>query len=58
MSSSGSRTAVGAAVGSRTQLHSLVAVALVIAVALFGRDLLVHFPVAALGLWLSMPEFG
>ena len=41
---------MGAAAGSRTQLHSLVAVELVIAVALFGRDLLAHFPVAALGL--------
>ncbi len=49
VSSSGSRTALGIAVGSRTQLYSVIVVALVLAVALWGRDLLTHFPTAALG---------
>jgi high affinity sulfate transporter 1 len=49
VSSSGSRTAVGDASGSRTQLHSLVALVCVIFVLLFLRPLLAHFPVAALG---------
>jgi high affinity sulfate transporter 1 len=49
VSSSGSRTAIGAAAGSRTQLHSLVAVATVICVLLFGRSVLARFPDATLG---------
>ncbi|WP_232662091.1 SulP family inorganic anion transporter [Pseudonocardia sp. TRM90224] len=49
VSSSGSRTAIGDAQGSRTQLHSLVAVALVVLILLFGRDVLAGFPAAALG---------
>ncbi|HEX8857623.1 MAG TPA: sulfate permease [Actinomycetes bacterium] len=49
VSSSGSRTAVGDASGSRTQLHSLVALVCVILVLLFLRPLLAHFPLAALG---------
>ena len=49
VSSSGSRTAVGDAVGSRTQFYSIVAVACVLAVLLWGRGVLAHFPVAALG---------
>jgi high affinity sulfate transporter 1 len=49
VSSSGSRTAIGDAVGSRTQLYSLVALASVLVVMLFGTDLLAHFPSAALG---------
>ncbi len=49
VSSSGSRTAIGAASGSRTQLHSLVALASVVCVLLFLRPLLAHFPSAALG---------
>lgn len=49
VSSSGSRTAIGAAQGSRTQLHSLVAVALVLVIAFFGQGLLARFPDAALG---------
>jgi high affinity sulfate transporter 1 len=49
VSSSGSRTAVGDASGSRTQLHSVVALVCVILVLLFLRPLLAHFPVAALG---------
>ena len=49
VSSSGSRTAIGDAVGSRTQLYSLVTLALVLVVMLFASDLLAHFPSAALG---------
>jgi high affinity sulfate transporter 1 len=49
VSSSGSRTALGDAVGSRTQLYSMVVVACVLAVVLWGRDVLAHFPIAALG---------
>ncbi|MCV7200982.1 sulfate permease [Mycolicibacterium peregrinum] len=49
VSSSGSRTALGDAVGSRTQLYSLVMLATVLLVMLAGRDLLEHFPMAALG---------
>jgi sulfate permease, SulP family len=49
VSSSGSRTAIGDAVGSRTQLYSLVALSLVLVVMLFASDLLAQFPSAALG---------
>jgi len=49
VSSSGSRTALGDAVGSRTQLYSLVMLVAVLAVMLFGRDVLATFPTAALG---------
>lgn len=49
VSSSGSRTALGDAVGSRTQLYSLVTLAFVLAVMLFGRGILATFPNAALG---------
>jgi high affinity sulfate transporter 1 len=49
VSSSGSRTALGDAVGSRTQLYSAVAVISALAVLLWGRGLLAHFPTAALG---------
>ena len=49
VSSSGSRTAIGAAAGSRTQLHSLVTVGCVVAVLLFLRPVLASFPLAALG---------
>ncbi|MEO3756952.1 sulfate permease [Mycobacterium sp. B14F4] len=49
VSSSGSRTAVGDAVGSRTQLYSLVAIAAVLMVLAWGRGVLAHFPTAALG---------
>ncbi|MBP3085907.1 SulP family inorganic anion transporter [Mycolicibacterium fortuitum] len=49
VSSSGSRTALGDTVGSRTQLYSLVMLATVLLVMLAGRDLLEHFPMAALG---------
>jgi MFS superfamily sulfate permease-like transporter len=46
VSSSGSRTAIGDAQGSRTQLQSLVLVAVVLAA---GGGLLARFPRAALG---------
>lgn len=49
VSSSGSRTALGDTVGSRTQLYSLVMLATVLLVMLAGRGLLEHFPMAALG---------
>ncbi len=49
VSSSGSRTAIGEAQGSRTQLHSLVAVALLVVVLIAGGALLARFPRAALG---------
>ena len=49
ISSSGSRTALGDAVGSRTQLYSMVVVACVLAVVLWGRSVLAHFPTSALG---------
>ena len=49
VSSSGSRTAIGDAQGSRTQLHSLVALALVLVVLVAGGALLSRFPRAALG---------
>ncbi|HEX6360346.1 sulfate permease [Actinophytocola sp.] len=49
VSSSASRTAIGDSLGSRSQVHSLVAVAVVVLVLLFGRPLLAIFPTAALG---------
>ncbi len=49
VSSSGSRTAIGDAQGSRTQLHSLVALALVLFVLVAGGAPLSRFPRAALG---------
>ena len=49
VSSSGSRTAIGDAQGSRTQLHSLVALVLVVVVLVAGGALLSRFPRAALG---------
>lgn len=49
VSSSGSRTALGVAVGARTQLHSLVALATVVLAVFFARPLLAVFPKAALG---------
>ena len=49
VSSSGSRTAIGAASGSRTQVYSLVALASVVCVLLFLRGMLANFPMAALG---------
>jgi sulfate permease, SulP family len=49
VSSSGSRTAIADTVGSKTQLFSLVAMGIVIAVLLFLRPVLSLFPKAALG---------
>ncbi|WP_326835002.1 sulfate permease [Amycolatopsis rhabdoformis] len=49
VSSSGSRTALGVAAGSRTQVFSLVALGTVVLVVAFARPLLAHFPKAALG---------
>jgi SulP family sulfate permease len=49
VSSSASRTVLGDAMGSRTQLHSLVSLVLVIATLLWLGPLLGAFPMAALG---------
>ena len=49
VSSSGSRTALGAALGSRTQLYSLVALLLVLSTLVVAGPLLAGFPKAALG---------
>jgi MFS superfamily sulfate permease-like transporter len=49
VSSSGSRTAIGDSLGSRSQVFSLVAFAVVLIVLLFLRPLLALFPKAALG---------
>ncbi|MCG8368846.1 MAG: SulP family inorganic anion transporter, partial [Pseudanabaenales cyanobacterium] len=49
ISSSGSRTVIGNALGGKTQLFSLVAMAAVVLVLLFLRPLLALFPDAALG---------
>jgi high affinity sulfate transporter 1 len=48
VSSSGSRTAIGDSLGSRTQLYSLVALVTVTLTLLFGRGVLATFPRAAL----------
>jgi SulP family sulfate permease len=49
VSSSGSRTVIGDAVGSRTQLYSLAAAAIVLLTMLFLGPALSTFPLAALG---------
>jgi sulfate permease, SulP family len=49
VSSSASRTAIGQSAGSRTQLYSVTAAVVMLAVLEFGHTLLSHFPVAALG---------
>ena len=49
VSSSGSRTALGDALGSRTQLYSVVTLAFVLLVMVAGRGVLANFPMAALG---------
>ena len=49
VSSSGSRTALGDAVGSRTQLYSVVTLVFVLLVMVAGRGVLANFPMAALG---------
>ncbi len=48
VSSSGSRTVIGDALGSRSQLYSLAAVAVVVVTLLFLGDVLASFPEAAL----------
>ena len=49
VSSSATRTAIGVAAGSRTQVYSLAAAASALAVLLFARPVLARFPAAALG---------
>jgi sulfate permease, SulP family len=49
VSSSGSRTAIGDATGSRSQVYSLVAFVAVLCVLLFLRPVLAQFPMASLG---------
>ncbi len=49
ISSSGSRTALGESLGSKTQLFSVVALVVVVLVLLFLRPVLALFPKAALG---------
>jgi SulP family sulfate permease len=49
VSSSGSRTAIGDAVGSRSQLYSLVALGVVLVTMFFLGPVLAAFPMAALG---------
>jgi sulfate permease, SulP family len=49
VSSSGSRTALADALGSRTQLYSVVTLVFVLVVMLAGRGVLSNFPMAALG---------
>ena len=49
ISSSGSRTAIADSMGARTQLHSLVSVALVVTTLLWLGPVLATFPLAALG---------
>jgi MFS superfamily sulfate permease-like transporter len=49
VSSSGSRTVIGDALGSKSQVFSLVALIVVVGVLLFLRPLLALFPKAALG---------
>jgi MFS superfamily sulfate permease-like transporter len=49
VSSSGTRTAIAIATGSKTQLYSLAAAASALAVLLFARPVLARFPSAALG---------
>jgi high affinity sulfate transporter 1 len=49
VSSSGSRTALGDALGNRSQVYSLVMLATVVAFMFLGRGILESFPMAALG---------
>lgn len=49
VSSSGSRTAIGSAVGSKSQLFSIVAAVTVLLTTLLAADILAVFPTAALG---------
>lgn len=66
VSSSGSRTALGSAAGSRTQVYSLVMLAAVVVTLLLFRPVLEYFPLAALGALvvyaalrlIDLPAFG
>ncbi len=58
VSSSGSRTALGDLMGSRTQLHSLVALSCVVATLLFLGPVLAAFPAAALGAVVVYAAYG
>jgi high affinity sulfate transporter 1 len=66
VSSSGSRTALGDAAGSRTQVYSLVMLAAIVATLLVFRPVLETFPLAALGALvvyaalrlIDLPAFG
>jgi len=49
VSSSGSRTAIADSLGARSQLSSLVSLVAVVVALLVGREVLAHFPTAALG---------
>jgi sulfate permease, SulP family len=49
VSGSASRTAIGDALGSRSQVYSLIALGAVVATLLVGRTVLAAFPTAALG---------
>jgi sulfate permease, SulP family len=49
VSSSASRTAIGQAAGSRTQLYSVLAAGLTLAALAFARPVIAQFPTAALG---------
>ena len=49
VSSSGTRTAIGLATGSKTQVYSIVTAACALAVLLFAGPVLARFPTAALG---------
>jgi len=49
VSSSGSRTVIGVAMGNKSQIYSLVALASIIATMLFFEPILASFPNAALG---------
>jgi sulfate permease, SulP family len=57
VSSSGSRTVIGDSLGSKTQLFSLVAMGVVIAVLLWLRPVLALFPKAALGVIVIFAAF-
>lgn len=66
VSSSGSRTALGSAAGSRTQVYSLVMLAAIVVTLLVLRPVLEYFPLAALGALvvyaalrlIDLPAFG
>jgi MFS superfamily sulfate permease-like transporter len=57
VSSSASRTALGELAGARTQMYSLVALSLLLAVMIFAHGLLATFPTAALGAMVVYAAF-